>query len=246
MVVHGADGGHVAGGSSREFIARSANVKSAHQSPRAGGHHVEQLQRLGNPALVSGGAGASAGGAAYRDLKEFPARQTPASFGVDRIMEQRQKPMPVIDQRRLVAEINGRHGLPKFDDDKTWFDPIVGLEGRARGHRASGGVRRGRYRRLRRRLRPHLGDWVAGVGYGFELFSGQAHVPPRGLSHAVPGPQGRGLRVGRHLQGAGDRTDNKISGVAGMNATRGGGRLKIWFGLVSCWRSPAARASGAA
>lgn len=30
----------------------------------------------------------------------------------------------------LRTEINGRHGLPKFDDDKTWVDPIVGLGGR--------------------------------------------------------------------------------------------------------------------
>ena len=30
----------------------------------------------------------------------------------------------------LRTEINGRHGLPKFDDDKTWVDPVIGLQGR--------------------------------------------------------------------------------------------------------------------
>ena len=30
----------------------------------------------------------------------------------------------------MRTEINGRHGLPKFDDSKTWADPIVGLGGR--------------------------------------------------------------------------------------------------------------------
>ena len=67
------------------------------------------------------------------------------------------------------TEINGRHGLPKFDDDETWEDPIVGLGGRLQltdrwESFAEGDI--GGF---------HVGSdiiwsWTAGIGYGFELF----------------------------------------------------------------------------
>jgi hypothetical protein len=68
----------------------------------------------------------------------------------------------------LLTEINGRHGLPKFDDDKTWVDPVVGLGGRlqltdrwetfAEGDISGFGVGS-----------DITWDWAAGVGYQFEL-----------------------------------------------------------------------------
>ena len=73
----------------------------------------------------------------------------------------------------LRTEINGRHGLPKFDDDKTWVDPVIGLQGRlelterweafAEGDIGGFGVGS-----------DITWDWVAGIGYGFELFG---HAP---------------------------------------------------------------------
>ena len=75
----------------------------------------------------------------------------------------------------LRTEINGRHGLPKFDDDKTWVDPIVGLQGRlelterweafAEGDIGGFGVGS-----------DITWDWVAGIGYGFELFGHQSFI----------------------------------------------------------------------
>jgi hypothetical protein len=69
----------------------------------------------------------------------------------------------------MRTEINGRRGLPKFDDSKTWADPIVGLGGRlqltegwetfAEGDVGGFGVGS-----------DLTWSWTAGVGYGFELF----------------------------------------------------------------------------
>ena len=114
----------------------------------------------------------------------------------------------------LRTEINGRHGLPKFDDDKTWVDPIVGLQGRAGADRALGGVRRGRRRRLRRRLGHYLG-----LGRGDRLRLRAVRAPilcPGRLPHAVPGLQGWRLRVGRHLQGANRRADDQVLSGGGF------------------------------
>src|SRR5215510_6974563 len=75
----------------------------------------------------------------------------------------------------MRTEINGRHGLPKFDDDKTWADPIVGLGGRlqvtqrwetfAEGDIGGFGVGS-----------DLTWSWTAGIGYGFELFGRQSFV----------------------------------------------------------------------
>jgi hypothetical protein len=75
----------------------------------------------------------------------------------------------------LRTEINGRHGLPKFDDDKTWVDPVVGLGGRlqltdrwetfAEGDIGGFGVGS-----------DLTWNWVAGIGYGFELFGHASFV----------------------------------------------------------------------
>ncbi len=75
----------------------------------------------------------------------------------------------------LRTEINGRHGLPKFDDDKTWVDPVIGLQGRlelterweafAEGDIGGFGVGS-----------DITWSWVAGIGYGFELFGHHSFV----------------------------------------------------------------------
>jgi hypothetical protein len=69
----------------------------------------------------------------------------------------------------MRTEINGRRGLPKFDDSKTWADPLVGLGGRlqltdrweafAEGDVGGFGVGS-----------DLTWSWTAGIGYGFELF----------------------------------------------------------------------------
>jgi hypothetical protein len=76
----------------------------------------------------------------------------------------------------LRTEINGRRGRPKVDDDKTWVDPVVGrqgrleLTGRWEAFAAEGDVGGfGAGSDL-------TWDWVAGVGYGFELFGPQSFV----------------------------------------------------------------------
>lgn len=75
----------------------------------------------------------------------------------------------------LRTEINGRRGLPKFDDDKTWVDPLVGLAGRLEltdrwetfAEGAVGGFGVGS---------DLTWDWSAGIGYGFELFGRQSFL----------------------------------------------------------------------
>jgi hypothetical protein len=73
----------------------------------------------------------------------------------------------------LRLELNGRRGLPKFDDSKTWVDPTVGLGGRlqlterwetfAEGDIGGFGVGS-----------DITWDWFAGVGYGLGLFGRDA------------------------------------------------------------------------
>ena len=75
----------------------------------------------------------------------------------------------------MRTEINGRHGLPKFDDDKAWVDPLVGLGGRlqltdrwetfAEGDIGGFGVGS-----------DITWSWTAGIGYGFELFGHASFV----------------------------------------------------------------------
>ena len=73
----------------------------------------------------------------------------------------------------LRTEINGRHGLPKFDDSKTWIDPIIGLGTRLElsehweifGDGGIGGFGVGS---------DLTWDWLLGAGYGFELFGRQS------------------------------------------------------------------------
>ena len=75
----------------------------------------------------------------------------------------------------MRTEINGRHGLPKLDDSKTWADPIVGLGGRlqltdrwetfAEGDIGGFGVGS-----------DLTWSWAAGIGYGFELFGRPSFV----------------------------------------------------------------------
>lgn len=73
----------------------------------------------------------------------------------------------------LRTEINGRHGLPKFDDNKTWIDPLVGLGGRLElsdrwevfADGSIGGFGVGS---------DLTWDWLVGAGYGFDLFGRQS------------------------------------------------------------------------
>ena len=75
----------------------------------------------------------------------------------------------------LRTEINGRHGLPKLDEDKTWVDPLVGLAGRmeitdrwealAEGDIGGFGVGS-----------DITWDWFAGIGYGFQLLGHPSFV----------------------------------------------------------------------
>ena len=75
----------------------------------------------------------------------------------------------------MRTEINGRHGLPKFDDDETWVDPIVGLGGRLQLTDRWEGFAEGDIGGF------HVGSditwsWTAGIGYGFELFGHQSFI----------------------------------------------------------------------